>query len=1391
MIDGIDQIYTKEGIQIASTLIHALGFDKETTPWHLIITCQTQEWPRIREMLFQYGMTAMSLKIVNCTPLTIKDLDPIWEKIPIIEPLRKQKILFPLLTNLKILDLIVTRLIAGDDLPSSEWVGESSIANWFWMKQIESGSDPNVRARFLTLLAERQADELRSSISIHEFEISEITSLSGLVRDGICYKTKNDHIIFNHELFGDWARFRLLSSHSTDLVEYLKKRLDSPLWHRAIRLYGTYLLEHVGDLNNWREVHSSISSNCGKNAGDLLLDSMIFSANPTILLDLAKSDLMKDHGRLLKRLFKRFLSFATYPDPNIKKLAEEKGYNIVDISTKYRYPNWQYWPSFLRFLDNNRSEMLSLVPAEVGRMIELWLSHTPPGFILRKEVAEMGLMLGEEALISKHRFRVKDKENRKSFFRIALLGASEIPDDVSAFALKASKRSSEIMEIVSDLENGKPETNGVKFSKVFEPSGPIPEPWEDGPKSRIDDEFRDEVLDNYCLIPLTQINPSVAREVILATLINPPSRSLSHHFQFDRFDSNINDGLNWLPPLYSRGFFLQFLKINFEEGLEVILRLVDFCTERWQNFTEKEAKEYKAQEQKTGGRDDPLQKLMKESYRLPETVILPLENGDRELIGDERVYGWSQGLDNPPNAIIVALMALEKYLYTELDEGRPIEDKIKTILSRIRSTAFLRVLCDIGKREPPLFLDSLRPLLAIPEMYSWEIYAFTKGHTHLMLFSPYTDEEFIKTAKEFNEMGHRSINLRQMALSLFLNSSDIQEYLTKARRRWEEEFTKYNNEQLQNFIKQLIVEFNIDNYQIEKDPDLGEVYVNVRSRELEMERSEENQEFQESSLINFFPFHCRKQLDEKIVMSDDELKGFWNTIQLLDRKFQDIEGSDFSSIDMIGENIVNGLVGGIAVLICNNRKWLYDRPEYFDFCVEYLQYFIENPPQKGKYDVPENVSKWTWDCFASEAIPNLWKEDPKNIEIRYLISRLVFSYHYQAINILFQRCSENRIVLKDDFKRLQNLLLNWAHVRNIIISYNSQYGITSKYSQEQFDERMKKWISKQISDFSERRYATEIEKWEQRNEFDYFGIEDTSRLPHHGTHYLDLSLIIHAYSWMPQLDASLDNIERSEWIIHWKEALQFIIMRGMKSFEIRDGHYYPNEDERLILRGVAGCVQGMKSEEEPEYLWKQILNLPSELHNWSKNFFMDYHIIGLSKDSVSPNFINFRNEMIEYTFENDSSESGDLKWPFFDEVWQALIGIDSITRDCWKVHHKVYVQNNLDIYKKWFDKCSKYGRHQMAFLNWLRLDVGQSIRIKVIIWFDELLTGKTINKISDIDSVYNPLAFLIQLIWKIDEQQLRKDEKSFGAFKRLLRWLANEQNPVALELLGRIGRLIS
>jgi hypothetical protein len=411
----------------------------------------------------------------------------------------------------------------------------------------------------------------------------------------------------------------------------------------------------------------------------------------------------------------------------------------------------------LYFLYNHQAEVIQLAPQNVAEITGTWLQRGHESWVLRQEAAELALALAEPILHLRQSggFVYIEAKLVKSTYRAALAAARELPERVAAFVLEACvRRARPPQESPNETDAGAHSRQTLLAIDIG--ASPISEgyavPWPDGPHGRVDADFRDICLQENMLLSLIMTAPSVAREVLLALLIEPP-RDDDALWPNSRLDDNLEVEymLGWYPPFYMRGPFLFFLHLNPIEGLEVILRLVNFATERW-------AAQWMVQE--------------------PPGVIIPLPDGEARWIGNHALYYWYRAYSHCPHPVAVALMALEKWLYDAIDAQQPIHETLNTLLQRSRSIAFAGLLSAIARKDPTLLEGILQPLLAVPELHYWELRYNSKLDQVMFPMTGWEDQGtlFIKLARDWHTLPHRRNGLHEWARYLFLNVSQMRPF---------------------------------------------------------------------------------------------------------------------------------------------------------------------------------------------------------------------------------------------------------------------------------------------------------------------------------------------------------------------------------------------------------------------------------------------------------------------------------------------------------------------------------------------------------------------------------------------------------------------------------------
>lgn len=1383
IIDGLDRLYADHSFRTVASFLRAASGGPQSTRWRALAVCQSQEWPRIIEGLQRAGSPVTHWRIHEATALRSEDLQPVRDAVPTLARLLLQPQVGSLLTNLKLLDLVVRRLAGGTEIDASAWVGESSVAEWFWSAEIERGSDRLARGKFARGLAQAQADQLTASLSVDTFDASSLNAAQSLTADQLVVQLPGDRLAFAHDLYGDWARLRLLLNHRADLARFLRERHESPLWHRAIRLLGLHVLERENGVAEWKALMSTFDKGNLTIVRDLLLEAPAFAMNAGPLLEGVFPDLVAGKGVLLQRLLTRFLAFATVPNERMQAIARAVGMEASAARAAFRRPHWPYWLDVLAVLHAHRSEVVSTVPCETARIVEMWLEFVPPGSIRRREAAELAVMLGQRVVDTRDDWRGRDEHgDRRRFYKCALLAAPERPDEVAHLAKVAAERVPRPAEAVEE-----PTPQGWSRS-IFGP-GVTRGPWPDGPLARVDDDFQHVVLEGPSILHLYGVRPAVAREVILATLIEAP-----HEVHWGSSRMNERElgfaHSNWHPSLFSRGPFLPCLRANFVEGLELIMRLVEFATDRSNENATRELDEWRAR----GAADGQSEVDIEEGAKCPPHRLV-LHDGTKEIsfTGDAGSYGWSAGVTCPggysplpPPAVASALMALEQYFYQRLDAGQDIADEVAATFARTRSVAPLGVLADVGKLQMVLFEGPLRALLSGPELYGWEIAKTVHGRSHLMIGAFTEGQNFIKLAREFHGLEHRQRDLRHVAMEWLLSSEEMQTFFSSVRDWWKKRQSA--GEQLSDMAGQLSLWFDPANYEVREDPKLGHIVVNVALERVQTERATERQEMNDRMLVTGFPIRCRTILDERKVQADaqlDEIWQAWMRIRELAKTGPTLPGGE----ERFGNEYVNAVLGGVALFLWHD-EWLdQDAPRRAEVEDALESILSGERPTGDGFHSEHDVSTWTWDCFAAESAAMLWARQPQDARWRRLVAEMVFAEKYATVRVLFMRCAERRAALGDDFGRLRRLVLDWAHVRDRVDVLSSFQHTALQGGNEQERERLQHvvndWVQQSISSFVDRTLAPQVVAWNRFEGASRFSEIDALRHNWPEVRLMDFHLVRCSHEWLPLPDEAVSPEERASVVQFWRIALDVVAARPRADLTRRD-RQYPQEDEAWVLENVAALVLQLRSTENPEPFWVAIVDLHSEAHDWPEKFLNALHRRALSSEPTPATYPSLVREIARRAF---SDVEGEWRWPEHEEVWDALLGIDYRVSDLWADRHADHVLSSWDVVSLWMEKAPQEGRRLGKFARWLSKSAAALIRLRALPWFLGQLQAKKERSRYREDDVEDDLAKLLNVVWEQDQSPLRATNEAFAAFRGLLAWLVQRQNSLGLELQGRIGGL--
>ena len=890
-----------------------------------------------------------------------------------------------------------------------------------------------------------------------------------------------------------------------------------------------------------------------------------------------------------------------------------------------------------------------------------WVLQDGRRFPWRLEAAELAIAIAREvqAITAEGTYLPDDLE--RSAYETALLATADLPDEVAEIVLELSQRKDLSPEIRQRAENARRKAKAEAQARLKDPAlarlrrsyptlsrseGPLQEQWPDGPRSRVAERFQEACLAGQNLLPLIIRKPDVALEVLLAACIEEPRRldpfgsdSLVDHY-------GVEDWRGGYPPMYFQGPFLGFLRESPEHGLSFVLRLVNFATGRWVDGEKVHAVRWFGQRQPT-------------NENLGIHVLVG--GSDRLWLGDSRVLRWHLDWPLNSNVISCALMALEKWLYGEMDASRDISRWVDRILAESESLAFAGLLLDVGKRQPSLFTTLLRDLLSCSELYFWDyqIVAERANMNPGLIAWGGESGELAKLAREWLTAPHRARLLLHIAMWLFQNE-EMRSFFAELRAWWSQ---RLDPEGRPNNLRLLIERMNPANYRIKEDMD-GTVRMALEWPEDLRDRTEKDAELagQQMHFLTF-PFRCRQILDGKTELAAGDLDSFWLELTGV----ADLTPDDHEDDPTFASQQKDAVCGGAAVLICRHRAWLHADPARERWCLAQIQDAVDSPLPRTVLDVPDSVGEHHWEVFVGEAGVALLAEDGSNEMARRLVAAGIMAYHHSATQQTVRSAFKSRD-LGISFEQIYNLALFWAAIR-YALARSERLEIDVERWRNRERRLLQAFVKNRLPNVS--RELGRLNLWGmrvldrmhmKRYSADGLGVPVVQTAPWQlarETPGMDVSALTAAFAWIDLLDSALP--ADRELLLAAAQTLLKIIMQGLprvdegNDTEIERPQY---EFDHWVLGQVARAIAVADGPEDRRFLWQPILDMGKPGHGWIQYFFWEWFTEGIRAAQSPESFVSRWREMIEYALQHPLWDSGGVGWYKLHEMVGEMLGFN-------------------------------------------------------------------------------------------------------------------------------------
>ena len=1419
IVDGAERLSDAALARVAETFRALIGGKGGVSSWRILITAETHGYGRVARQLLVHEVQPNEISFEPVPLLSEDEVRRVLASVDKLRHLAGRSESRVILRNLKVLDFVLIAAATRPLSPDRPWVGISDVMDWVWEFWLEAGpakaGDSLARAELLKELGERDGSGLAGTIPVSDVQHAALRTLGELVEDGIV-RRQDERFRFDHDLVGDWARVRLLVGIWSATPDCLLQRSPLPRWHRAIRFFGQRLLEQSpGGVEEWiAAVRACDGQELPQGlARDLLLESVLLAANAGELLERTWPELVANGGELLIRMLRIFLHSATIPDPRFTQLASTAA-EASAFASSARLPYWSYWPPLLSALARHIEDLESLPGCfeSAARICELWLRSTPAqmedgrSFPWRREAATVALRLAREVQALKVE-KVYSHDDVDEVVYTAMLHASpDLPDEVGRLSLQLVHKQ-ELDESVRARRDAYEREQAARQAElesdpaylerlarlpvsigasVFERGERRP-PWPEGPTDRVDTAFQKVCWRNAAAFTaLVSARPAVARDVLLGACIEPPGfedpYGVRSHM-FDRYGTeSVHDGS---LPMYFQGPYLSFLRAAPTEALEFILRLANFATERWAEAERRFARQH----------GEPIQEGS------PRFEVM-LDGNVADWLGDHRVFSWYRHILMDAECVVSSLMALEKWLYEELDAGNDTGAVIRMILERSRSAAFAGVLVAVGLRQPSLFAGPLLPLLGMWQLYGWQDWQVQQGDVWrigMMGWSRWSESIF-NLVRDWHTLPHRRLSLRDEAIKLMLTRQEVQAAFESVRERWSETLASENDHES---LELLLARFDRGNYRlVPRDEHSFEIQFEWPAS-LKARTEARLAESQRGMLVLGFPFRCRQLLDGEAALSRNEVETFYEQLQ-------QIAALRAAAHDGIREaSACAAVCGGVAVLTILHRDWLAADPAREVWCREQIQSILDFPPPQGEFDTPESVSTTACDSFLAELFVVLLSEDSDDPSVRELAANCACGFHYAATKLAMQRAFRCRQQLGRDFVRLQNLVVLWAGVRAVMQTahlcqasperwHNWYRRLILAFRDRHIGELPLKWarvarIGRRAMHRIEKARFPGIDDADDASENDQEPLVATGELRRRGRWSmhpgLDVQLIRAAFDWLSPLEEDLSTPERSARLGLLEEAIGVTLSMLPDTEESGELRGTPYEYDRWVFEKAAIAVARMAAEENAARLWQPILNLGAPAHYWVSSFLSAWFVHGVRAAASVAEYVDRWREMMKFALESPrwGRVKGQSSFRLYDLMIEVM-GLSWFNRSVDDERFACYLACLKPEYERFAEGWLSSPHVAAAFAAFLSTPAARDLRLDGMIWLDRSVAGYDPHDWRT-DRLSQSLLEALRTTWHADGSLVATRPAVRDAFVRLLGELAARQLPGALQLRDEVNRV--
>jgi hypothetical protein len=680
-IDGIDRIVVKSAQQVVADILRTIATEPGCAKWRVVASVRDENIEHVRtwipaEFLSQTGVASIEVGLFNDD-----EAAQIGKALPVLAPLlnavgpAREIARRPFF--LRVLGEGIARQ-GGGSAPQSE----IELIDAWWSRGGYDATRADARRRQQVLLTAAEKGVLSFGRKIDALGL-DATAVQDLVEDSVIRDVEPGITIgFTHDVFFEWSLFQLARSRGDSWLDLVKDAGEPPFWGRIVSLLSQRAFERDEGWQRGLEGLETASARSQWRRAWLIAPF----ASPLFSTYQARFDgAFHENPDRLRRLLLGFQAEKTQPNPLV--LGGFAG-NDLDRLARLRLADQLSWPSDLlawsRFLKWFLPQCGDLPPALVSEALpvfEAWITAFGQNSAVIP-IAMKQAIANWLTAIEAHRH---PESVRDILTRNYKKGWGAISDD-ELREVERSLRFQFFMATKSD-----PELQRAYFQHLCDM----------GDRIREGAAFIAEYapLIHAAAIPKAV---DVCIEAFLDELPEDEERNRSPLgggrgvLDWDQLSLG-EGGASFFPPSPAREPFKTFFQTTPQEALRLTRAICNHAMEAWRQ----------------------LNALDVEYGRRPRALVIKFPWGEQEFWGNIRVYGFYRGI-NGPHLLDSALMALEEWAFSELENGRSADDIILDTAKENKCCAVLGIALEIAIQSNSTTNVSLA-LLGSAHLWLWDI----------------------------------------------------------------------------------------------------------------------------------------------------------------------------------------------------------------------------------------------------------------------------------------------------------------------------------------------------------------------------------------------------------------------------------------------------------------------------------------------------------------------------------------------------------------------------------------------------------------------------------------------------------------------------------------------